>query len=217
MVEKEDAVEMVDLVLDRTGLEPGGVAAVAIALEVGGLQHDPLGPGHVTVDLRNREAALLGGGFPLALQDHGVDHDEPVAVGVDHRDPPGDPHLVRRQPYATRGVHGLEHVAHQPAHLVVGSADLFAAPAKDGRAEQVQREQAHAGVAPGAVDPPMRTMRERSTTTVAVPVSNVTRVSLMPSLSTSLMSRTLPTSPPLVITSSPFLRFCSRAACRFLA
>ena len=65
--------------------------------------------------------------------------------------------------------------------------------------------------------PPMRTMRERSTTTVAVPVSSVTRVSLMPSLSTSLMSCTLPTSPPLVITSSPFLRFCSSAACRFLA
>ena len=70
--------------------------------------------------------------------------------------------------------------------------------------------------APGALEPPMRTMRERSTTTVAVPLSSVTRVSLTPSDSTSLMSRTFPTRPPLVITSSPFLRFSSSAACFFL-
>ena len=53
-------------------------------------------------------------------------------------------------------------------------------------------------------------MRERSTTTLAVPVSSVTRVSFTPSDSTSLMSRTLPISPPLVITSSPFLRLAEQ-------
>ena len=50
----------------------------------------------------------------------------------------------------------------------------------------------------------------RSTMTLAVPVSTVTRVSFTPSDSTSLMSRTLPMMPPLVITSSPFLRLAQQ-------
>ena len=64
----------------------------------------------------------------------------------------------------------------------------------------------------------MRTIRPRSTTTVAVPLSMVTRTSFTPGwISTSLMSRTLPMMPPLVITSSFFLRFPSSSACFFRA
>ena len=49
--------------------------------------------------------------------------------------------------------------------------------------------------APRRPRPPIRTIRERSTTTLAVPLSSVTRVSFAPSDSTSLMSRTLPMMP----------------------
>jgi hypothetical protein len=63
----------------------------------------------------------------------------------------------------------------------------------------------------------MRTMRERSTMKLAVPLSMVTRVSLAPSDSISRMSRTFPMIPPLVMTSSPFFRLLSSSACFFRA
>ena len=60
MVEEEDAVEVVDLVLDGAGLEPGRLLPESVAVAVGGLDDDPLRPAHVAVDLGDREAALLG-------------------------------------------------------------------------------------------------------------------------------------------------------------
>ena len=52
MVEEEDAVEVVDLVLDGAGLEPGRLLAGPGAVAVGGLDDEPLRPAHVAGDLR---------------------------------------------------------------------------------------------------------------------------------------------------------------------
>src|SRR6476661_8522572 len=220
MIEEEDAVEVVQLMLDGAGLEPGRLLAVAVPVAVGGLEHDPLRAAHLAVDLRDGEAAFLGRGAALALDDDGIDHLEAILVGVDHGHPAGHADLVSGQPHAARGVHRLEQVVHQPANLVVRGADLVAPLAQRRRAHQVQGQQAHAAGVPGAEGapaPPIRTMRERSTMKLAVPLSTVTRVSFAPSDSTSRMSRTFPMMPPLVMTSSPFFRLLSSSACFFRA
>ena len=97
MIEEKDTVEMIDLVLDRPSLEAGRLLAVPIAIEVERLDHDTLGPGHIAVDIRYGEAALLGGRTALGLDDGGVDHGKPIAVGIDHRHPAGHANLIRGQ------------------------------------------------------------------------------------------------------------------------
>src|SRR5688572_7457799 len=90
MVEEENAVQMVDLVLDGAGLETGRFLPVAGPILIERLDDDALRTGDVSVDLRNREAALLSRRATLGLDDGRVDHDEPVAVGVYHGHPAGD-------------------------------------------------------------------------------------------------------------------------------
>jgi hypothetical protein len=66
-----------------------------------------------------------------------------VSLGVDHRDPPRQPDLVRGQTDPTGCVHRLEHVVDDPPNLVVDLGHLGAPLAKHGGAEEVKLEQAH--------------------------------------------------------------------------
>jgi hypothetical protein len=206
VVEEQNAVEVIQLVLDGAGDEAVNFQPIGLAVAIQGLEHDAIGSGHIAEDLRNRQTALFGGGASLRLDDHRVDHREALALRVDHGDAPRHPDLVGREPHAVGRLHRLEQVVHEAAQLVVHPGDVAAPLAQNRRAEQVKRTETHPAGA-GALDWPTRTMRARSTTTVAVPLSTVTR--------SSLMSFTLPISPPLVVISSPFLRPASSCSCCF--
>src|SRR5690606_1081436 len=79
-IDEEDAVEMVDLVLDADGAQPFGALLDRIAVEIEAAQQDL----RVALDGRgvvgNGEAALLPGDPALALADHRIDHDPRVAA-----------------------------------------------------------------------------------------------------------------------------------------
>src|SRR4030095_5438593 len=67
VIHEENAIEVVDLVLDRPRGETVERLGVAVSLAIGGFQHDFLGSGHVGIDLGNRQAAFFGRVSPLGL------------------------------------------------------------------------------------------------------------------------------------------------------
>src|ERR1043166_511659 len=196
VVEEEDAVEVVDLVLDRAGEQSARLPAVAQPVAAGRLEDDSLGALHFAVEIGNREAALLGAGAPLGRDDLGVHHGQPLALDPHHRDPLRDPDLVGREADALRGVHGLEEIVDEAPDVRVDGGHLRAALAEHRGAEEVEIEQRH-DQAGGETCSPTRTIRARSTRSVEPPLSMVTR--------SSLMSLTFPMIPPEVVISSPFL------------
>src|SRR5690606_4772710 len=107
-----------------------------------------------------------------------------------------------------RHVHRLEHVGDERAQGIVEDADLRGMLPQHRRAEQVDREDGHQTM-PGVAWSPTRMIRCRSTTSCALPHSKVTRW--------SLMSFTLPTRPPEVVISSPFLSAARISAAFFRA
>src|SRR2546429_1730598 len=77
MIEKEDAVEVVDLVLDRARLVALRFDAEPLAAPIQRFHDDACGSLHITEDVGNGEAALLGRLFLLAaLDNHRVDEGE---------------------------------------------------------------------------------------------------------------------------------------------
>src|SRR5690606_18495158 len=94
-VEEQDAVEVVELVLDHAGEELVGLEVDRGAVEVDPGDVDPLGPHDVPVQAGNREAAL--GELPLtvALADLGVDQLLPAVPLAEVVDEEAllDPHL----------------------------------------------------------------------------------------------------------------------------
>src|ERR1043166_5585227 len=196
VVEEEDAVEVVDLVLDRAGEQSARLPAVAQPVAAGRLEDDSLGALHVAVEIGNREAALFRAGAPLGLDDHGVHHGQPLALDPHHRDPLRDPDLVGREADALRDVHGLEEVVDEAPDVRIDGGHLRAALAEHRGAEEVEVEQRH-DQAVGKTSSPPGTTGPRSTRSVEPPLSMVTR--------SSLMSLTFPMIPPEVVISSPFL------------
>src|SRR5215213_5568203 len=209
---------MIDLVLDCPGLESGRFLAVGMSVGIQRLDHHAVGSGDIRIDLRYREAALLGPGPSLRFHYARVHHYEAILVHINYGNPPGDTHLVGGEPDALGSIHGLEHVGNQPLHLIIDRVYRLTVLAQHRRSQQVQIQQTHVAAGPGAAALlPTRTMRDRSTTTVEVPLSTVTRTSFSPSASISLISRTRPMIPPLVITSSPFFSLVSSSAWRLRA
>src|SRR5688572_5266492 len=217
VIEEEDAVEVVHLMLDGARRERAHLEPERLAVRIERLDDDLLGTRDVGEHIGNGKASLLGGGAPLGREDPRIDERDPVAVGIDDRDSPRDAHLVRGESDALGGVHRLEHARDEFAHFGIDRPDLVAALSENRRTEEVKRKQRHHPADGCAVEAPIRTIRERSMTTVAVPDSTVTRVSFTPFVSTSLISRTRPMIPPAVITSSFFLSPESSSACFFRA
>ena len=199
-------------------LSPVASLPVAVAVAVERLEHDPLGPGHVAEDLGNGEAALLGGVAALALDDDRIDHLEPVLVGVHHRDPPrharpGWRRAPRRGPRPSsrtgrRPGGGPRRRRRRPRRSAAG------APGEPSRCSGSRLMPAGAPGADGAADPDDPRALDDHGGGAAL---DGDAVSFTPADSTSLMSCTLPMIPPLVITSSPFLRLLSSSACFFRA
>src|SRR5205085_3813692 len=135
--------------------------------------------------------------------------DERVAValvGFDHADATRLADLVGGEAHALAGAHGVEEIGDEGAHLVVHRRHFGRGLPQHRRAEQVDVQQAHFAAGSGAASGlTTLVIRSRSTTRRDSPDSMVTR--------SSFMWITLPTMPPLVITSSPRLRPFSISWC----
>ncbi len=125
MVQEQDAVQVVDLVLDRPRAERGCFDQVAPAIPVCRFDDDPLGAVHVAVDVGNGETPFLAAVPPFPLDDHGIDQDHRVVfAGVHHRDAVGGPDLVGGEAHALSRPHRVEQVVHQSTDAVVERFDL---------------------------------------------------------------------------------------------
>src|SRR5260370_23736211 len=126
---------MVDLVLDAGGEQPFGVFLMHLAVEIGEAKAHLGRPLHFLVIFRDRQAAfLVNRGFFRRRQNFRIDEDPRprpalavfVPLGEIHGDQPQRlRHLDRREPDSGRGVHGLEHVVGEPAHLRRDFFDSF--------------------------------------------------------------------------------------------
>src|SRR5712691_4964897 len=208
VVEEEDAVEVVDLVLDGAGLVAAHFGAVGAAVPVRRLDHNPLRPFDVAEDFRDREAAFLGDlDFGAALDDHGVDEHQRRRVLLAHvhdGDALRDADLVGGEPHAFGGAHRFEQVVHQPPHRVVHAGDRRRTLAQHRRAEQVEAANGHDALA-SAARLTMLAMLPRSTTSLASPLRIVT--------SLSFRCTTSPTMPPEVTIWSPRCSVSSSFLC----
>src|SRR5262245_5704114 len=81
-VDEEDAVEVVDLVLEAHRLEPLGLDLERVAVEIGRAQAHALGALDVGLEVRNREAAFVPADLALGLDDLGVHEDARVLLGA---------------------------------------------------------------------------------------------------------------------------------------
>lgn len=81
MVDEEDAVEVVDLVLENAGETVGGLNADLGAVFEEGFETGFGVAGDKTVDVRNGEAAfVIGGFFAFVFDDFGVDEGDEIGV-----------------------------------------------------------------------------------------------------------------------------------------
>src|SRR5260370_14962190 len=104
VVEKQHAVQVVDLVLHGAALEAADSGAVRAALAVQRLEREGEGAFHVAVQVGDRQPPFFGR-LPLVTQrdDAGIDQHQRgrvVATHIDDRDAARDAHLVRREPHA---------------------------------------------------------------------------------------------------------------------
>src|SRR5262245_770787 len=127
MIEKENPVQMIDLMLYRAGLVAGRLSPKGPAVAVERIDHDASGPFHVAEDLGDRETAFLRRLMLLAaLHDDGIDERKRgwiVVADVHDRDTSRHADLVRGEPDSFGGAHRLEQIVYQPAHLVVHRGD----------------------------------------------------------------------------------------------
>src|SRR5206468_9570671 len=208
VVEEQDAVEVVDLVLDRAGLVAAHLGAVPLAVPVQRLDHHAHRPLDVAEDLRDREAPLLPDlGFGAALDDRGVDQHQWRRVLLAHvhdGDALRDADLVGGEAHPLGGAHRLEQIVHQPAHGVVHAGHGGRALAQHRRTEQMEAANRHDTFA-SAARLAIVAMLPRSTTSLASPLRIVT--------SLSFRCTTSPTMPPEVTTWSPRCNVSSSFLC----
>src|SRR6202011_1499432 len=118
-VGEEDAVQMIDLVLDRPRQERIAFDLHRLAVSVESARHYL----HVPLDLAdvagNRQTALQPDLFTLVLDHLGIDQHVQVGVGLDHRDAQPNPDLGGGQADTRGRDHGVDHVVDQLSDAAV--------------------------------------------------------------------------------------------------
>src|SRR5213594_1866052 len=122
VIEKQNAVEVVDLVLNGARLVAVRFDTGTLSFLIERLDDDAKGARDVAEDLRDRQAPLLGGlVFVTPLDDDGIDEHQGRRVllaDVHDGDTPRDADLVGGEADAFRGAHRFEQVVHELAHRV---------------------------------------------------------------------------------------------------
>src|SRR5882724_307392 len=137
MLEKKNAVEMIDLMAEGAGEKIFAANFVGFAFGVLGFYGDKLRTDDVAAEAGNREAALFFADFSLGVNDFGIGQDDLgfgifSAGDVDHGEAKTQADLRRGEAHALRSVHGSEHVFDELLHLRVKFFDGRAGLLKDG-------------------------------------------------------------------------------------
>jgi hypothetical protein len=136
MVDEEHAVEMVHLVLQAGREQAVGLDLPRLALAIEEADANPGGPLHLGIVVWDRQASLLvDGALVRGAEDFRVEEDLrgpglALLGEVDDHQPDRLADLDRRQAYARRVVHRLQHVVDEPAQAVVEALDGFGDLAK---------------------------------------------------------------------------------------
>ena len=145
VVHVHDAVQMIDLVLQRLGQELFRVHLEWLGIQAQGAGPHPLGAHHHAAVAGNAETALLQLPQALGPDDLGVDQDHGLfhVRSLDHADALQHAHLVGRQPHAVVLRHCLYHVIGQFPVLRRNLGDLPRLPKQDGVRHQPDGQYRH--------------------------------------------------------------------------
>jgi DNA recombination protein RmuC len=130
MVDKQLAVQMIDLVLQTDGKHAVGFLGLGVAVAIEIVANDPGRPLDLFPDVGHRQAAfLVNDGFLGRPGQRGIDEGTGIAIAVflidvHDDDAFGHPNLHRGQPDAVGLVHSLQHVVDQPADTAVDLVDF---------------------------------------------------------------------------------------------
>src|ERR1700677_5266488 len=155
VVDEENAIEMVDLMLQNGGEQALGQNLAFLPLAVEGAGAHGRGTLDLGVIFGDRETALLVSRALLG-RPHDLGIDQHLRVGrffllggVDHPKTDGVGGLNGSEAHALRVVHGFDHVVDQLAQIVVDAFDLLADETQFGIGQNDDRFEGHAGLFAG--------------------------------------------------------------------
>jgi hypothetical protein len=128
MIQKQNAFQMIHLMLQAGGEQSIRFQCLRLAVAIEIFGADLRGPFHIVPDVGNGKAAFLERRhFFRRPDDLRIDEDHGLALAlrlrdVHHQHPFGNAHLDGGEPDAVCLIHGFDQVVGQPAHLVI---DLF--------------------------------------------------------------------------------------------
>src|SRR5579862_4051345 len=131
--EEEDAVEVIDLVLESACEEFDALYLEPVTVDVLRANDYLCGAGYLLANLREAEAALFFILLAFAEDDLGIDENDLLfgallEAEIDDGDAPGDTDLRSGEADALRCVHRLEHVVDELAQLIVELGDGLGGP-----------------------------------------------------------------------------------------
>ena len=119
-VEHQHSVQVVELVLEQTGLEFVGLDGHLVAVHVDALHEDRLGSGHLDVQAGDAEAPFVVHPLAVGFHDDRVQNHHRLVVHVPHEDLALNAHLRGRQTDARiTVVEGVEHLVDDSDDLCV--------------------------------------------------------------------------------------------------
>ena len=147
MVDDEDAVEVVEFVLEQPCLELVSLDRDLVALKVDADKVDLLGTHDLEGEFGHREAALVEGPLSVGLRDLGIqDHPVGLPVVVDE-EPLLHTHLWGGQADARRLVHRLEHLVAQADERSIDVSHVVGPRPQNGVADHSDLTGCHASKA----------------------------------------------------------------------
>src|SRR5580658_247433 len=123
-LDEQDAVEVVELVLEHPALELRRLDGDLVAVEVEADQVHGVGSHDLPAEPGDGQAAFVVDPLAVALDDARVDDGVRALTGVVDEDAALHAHLVGRQARSGSGVHGLDHGLDQAGHRPVDLLDV---------------------------------------------------------------------------------------------
>src|SRR6185312_4005760 len=122
--DEQNSVQVIDLVLKGARQQFLAIHLEPLALLVLRAHLHPGRALHLLTNIGKAQTALFFVLFAFFVRDRRIDEDQLLRrvfslAQIDHRNALGNAHLLRRQPDPLRRIHGLEHVGHKFAQLVI--------------------------------------------------------------------------------------------------